>query len=106
MRVLDYTDAVSKRIQNHSDFDSAANFRDRRRNCRSRGDNLRKSFLGVRDARKRRKPKMTQDGLAKMVGLTRTSITNVEKGRQKFLLHTLTDIARVLQVEPASLMMR
>lgn len=57
----------------------------------------------IRDARKRRKPKMTQDGLAKMVGLTRTSITNVEKGRQKFLLHTLTDIARVLQVEPASL---
>ena len=46
---------------------------------------------------------MTQDELARLVGLTRTSITNVEKGRQKCLLHTLADIASVLQVEVASL---
>lgn len=39
-----------------------------------------------------------------MVGLTRTSITNVEQGRQKFLLHTLVDIAMALQVEPAGLL--
>lgn len=58
----------------------------------------------IRDARKRRKPPLTQQGLADLVSLTRTSITNVEKGRQKFLLHTLADIAAALQVDPASLL--
>jgi DNA-binding XRE family transcriptional regulator len=57
----------------------------------------------IRDARKRRNPPLTQDGLAKLVGLTRTSITNVEQGRQKCLLHTLADIAIALQVEAVSL---
>ncbi len=58
----------------------------------------------IRDARKRRKPPLTQETLGELVSLTRTSITNVEKGRQKFLLHTLADIAAALQVEPASLL--
>jgi len=58
----------------------------------------------IREARKRRKPPMTQEALADLVSLTRTSITNVEKGRQKFLLHTLAEIAAALQVEPASLL--
>jgi DNA-binding XRE family transcriptional regulator len=46
---------------------------------------------------------MTQDSLAKSVSLTRTSITNIEKGRQKILLHTLADIAAALSVNPADL---
>lgn len=54
-------------------------------------------------ARKQRNPSLTQDELARRVGLTRTSITNVEKGRQKCLLHTLADIASALQVEVSSL---
>src|SRR5688572_31187866 len=58
----------------------------------------------IREARKQRKPPLTQAELADQVALTRTSITNVEKGRQKFLLHTLADIATALQVEPASLL--
>ncbi|MCB9924345.1 MAG: helix-turn-helix transcriptional regulator [Planctomycetaceae bacterium] len=58
----------------------------------------------IRDARKRRKPPLTQETLAGLVSLTRTSITNVEKGRQRFLLHTLADIANALQVAPASLL--
>lgn len=58
----------------------------------------------IRDARKRRRPPLTQEGLAKLVSLTRTSITNVEKGRQKFLLHTLVDIAASLHVDPSSLL--
>ena len=58
----------------------------------------------IRDARKRRKPPLTQEALGKIVALTRTSITNVEKGRQKFLLHTLADFASALQVDPASLL--
>lgn len=47
---------------------------------------------------------MTQDELAKLVRLSRTSITNVEKGRQKLLLHTLADIAAALDVDIASLL--
>lgn len=58
----------------------------------------------IREARRRRKPPLTQEGLAKLVSLTRTSITNVEKGRQKFLLHTLADIASALHVDPATLL--
>jgi DNA-binding XRE family transcriptional regulator len=57
----------------------------------------------IRDARKRRTPALTQDELSLLVGLTRTSITNVEHGRQKCLLHTLADIAAALQVEVSSL---
>jgi transcriptional regulator with XRE-family HTH domain len=58
----------------------------------------------IRAARKRVSPRMTQQGLANLAALTRTSITNVEKGRQKVLLHTLADIATALQVEPGSLL--
>jgi transcriptional regulator with XRE-family HTH domain len=58
----------------------------------------------IRQARLRRIPKLTQQGLADLVSLNRTSITNVEKGRQKILLHTLADIANALQVNPASLL--
>src|SRR5258708_525228 len=57
----------------------------------------------IREARKRRTPALTQDELARLVGLTRTSITNVEQGRQKCLLHTLAEIANALEVEVASL---
>lgn len=39
---------------------------------------------------------MTQDQLAKAVGLTRTSVVNIEKGRQKVPLDTLYEMARVL----------
>ena len=55
----------------------------------------------VREARTDRK--VTQDNLAKAISLTRTSIANIEHGRQKLLLHTLCDIAAALQVEPATL---
>lgn len=58
----------------------------------------------IRDARKRRKPTLTQEDLAERVGLTRTSITNLERGRQKTLLHTLADIADALQVHASSLL--
>lgn len=57
----------------------------------------------IREARKRRKPRLTQEELAKMVSLTRTSITNIEKGYQRMLLHTLVDIAAALHIEPGSL---
>jgi transcriptional regulator with XRE-family HTH domain len=56
----------------------------------------------VRKARKSRS--LTQQALASLVSLTRTSITNIEKGRQKILLHTLADLAFALRVEYAALL--
>jgi transcriptional regulator with XRE-family HTH domain len=51
-----------------------------------------------------RKGRMTQAQLARASSLTRTSITNIEKGRQKIFLHTLFDIALALGVEPTTLL--
>jgi len=58
----------------------------------------------IRDGRKKRVPPLTQEELGDRVDLTRTSITNIEKGRQKFLLHTLAQIAAELQVPVISLL--
>ena len=47
--------------------------------------------------------RMTQKALAAKARLTRTSIINIEKGRQQILLHTLVDIANALQISPVEL---
>jgi DNA-binding XRE family transcriptional regulator len=48
--------------------------------------------------------KKTQEALAHMVGMKRTSLTNIEKGRQKLLLHTIIDLAEALEVSPTELL--
>jgi transcriptional regulator with XRE-family HTH domain len=60
--------------------------------------------LGVRIKETREESGFTQEALGEEVGLSRTSITNVEKGRQKLLLHTFVNIANVLKVNPESLL--
>jgi transcriptional regulator with XRE-family HTH domain len=47
---------------------------------------------------------LTQDALAMCVTLSRTSVTNIEKGRQKVLLHTFFSLAEALSIEPAALL--
>ena len=47
---------------------------------------------------------MTQDRLGMLIGLSRTSITNIEKGRQHVSLHHLYRIADVLGVPPDMLL--
>ena len=47
---------------------------------------------------------LTQKNLAKRVGLSRTSITNIEKGRQRIPLHMLYAFADALGVQPDKLM--
>jgi transcriptional regulator with XRE-family HTH domain len=47
---------------------------------------------------------MTQEKLAQIVGLSRTSITNIEKGRQHIALHQLYAIAEALRVRPDALL--
>src|SRR5712692_8889437 len=60
--------------------------------------------LNVRRQRQRVGVKLSQDALAKRVGLSRTSVTNIEKGRQQLPLHMLYSFADALGVEPASLL--
>lgn len=52
--------------------------------------------LGKQIAVKRRSLNKTQEELAKAVGISRTSITNIEKGGQRILAHTVFEIAREL----------
>lgn len=47
---------------------------------------------------------LTQEALARMVGLTRTSITNIERGRQQVLVHLLFLIADALGITPDALL--
>ena len=49
---------------------------------------------------------LTQDELAQRVGLTRTSINNIEHGRQKIQVHTLYTIAAMLFVPVNALLPR
>jgi len=44
----------------------------------------------------RKKLGITQAELAKRIGLSRTSITNIERGRQKVLLHQIFELAGAL----------
>lgn len=55
--------------------------------------------LGAAIRKSREGASLSQAELAEAVGLGRTSITNFESGRQHIPLHTLYDIARVLDVE-------
>ncbi len=57
-------------------------------------------LIGERIRDERRKQGLTQEELAHRVGLNRASITNVEQGRQKLLVHTLIDIANSLNISP------
>lgn len=45
---------------------------------------------------KRKERGLSQEGLAKAVGLKRPSLSNIEKGRQNILLHTFCDITETL----------
>lgn len=56
----------------------------------------------IRDIRNSKN--VSQEELADSVNLKRTSITNIEKGRQKLLIHSLWDIAKALNVNITSLL--
>ena len=58
--------------------------------------------LKLRDARKR--AGLTQVDLADRVGLSRTSITNIEKGRQGIPLHMLLQLASAVGVQAVGLL--
>jgi len=47
---------------------------------------------------------LTQAELAKKLGYSRTSITNLEAGRQDFPVHKLYEIASILGIDPKDLL--
>jgi transcriptional regulator with XRE-family HTH domain len=49
-------------------------------------------------------PNLSQAQLAEAISLTRASVANIERGKQKILAHTLVEIASALGVSPASLL--
>jgi transcriptional regulator with XRE-family HTH domain len=53
---------------------------------------------------KRKERGLSQEHLAKAVGLKRPSMSNIEKGRQNILLHTFCDIAETLGTTANSLL--
>jgi transcriptional regulator with XRE-family HTH domain len=60
--------------------------------------------IGERIRKKRNERGLSQEGLAKAIGLKRPSMSNIEKGRQNLLLHTFCDIAETLGSDANSLL--
>lgn len=54
--------------------------------------------IGKRISRARIALGLSQETLAVKVGLQRSSVTNIERGRQRLMVHTLFDVARALHV--------
>jgi transcriptional regulator with XRE-family HTH domain len=63
-------------------------------------------MLGGNIRRERDALDLNQSELAKLVGLSRTSVTNVELGRQALSVHQLFDFAAALGVDAAQLLPR
>jgi DNA-binding XRE family transcriptional regulator len=47
---------------------------------------------------------LSQEKLGRLVGLSRTSIVNIEKGRHHLVIHQLLAFARALKVPPEALL--
>ncbi|MGI4831287.1 MAG: helix-turn-helix domain-containing protein [Janthinobacterium lividum] len=60
--------------------------------------------LGASIARERRKKGLSQEVLAAKLQLTRTSVTNIENGRQHVQIHTLYAVANVFGISLADLL--
>ncbi|MCG8066712.1 MAG: helix-turn-helix domain-containing protein [Candidatus Thiodiazotropha taylori] len=56
--------------------------------------------IGAIIKNRRRSLKLTQSYVADRVGITRTSVTNIEKGAQKTPLYTLYKLAVILDMSP------
>lgn len=59
--------------------------------------------LGNRIRQARLKVRIGQDELAEKLSLTRSSIVNIEKGRQRPMIHTIVTISQLLKTDLNSL---
>jgi transcriptional regulator with XRE-family HTH domain len=59
--------------------------------------------LGSRIRDRRRQQQITQEAMAAHMGLTRTSIVNIEKGRQHLAVHQLVRMSDLLGCAPGDL---
>jgi transcriptional regulator with XRE-family HTH domain len=64
------------------------------RDAAQQADFYRQLGANIRERREQRK--LSQEAVARMVGLTRTSLTNIESGRQHPPLHTFCEIVEQL----------
>jgi transcriptional regulator with XRE-family HTH domain len=62
------------------------------------------SEFGARLAAARKRLRWSQADLASKLSLSRTSVTNLECGRQPVQIHTLYQIADLLQISPSELL--
>lgn len=60
--------------------------------------------IGRRIRVERQRKGFSQERLAQAAGLSRASIVNVERGRQKVMVHSLYAIANVLEIDVYALM--
>lgn len=60
--------------------------------------------LGLLIRKARVKAGLTQQELADALAISRTSLTNIEKGNQRLLVHVLIDIADSLGIKPVQLL--
>jgi transcriptional regulator with XRE-family HTH domain len=59
----------------------------------------------LRTRRKALKPRLTQEGLAQRVGISRASLANIETGRQNVLVHQLYAFAKALNLAPGDFLL-
>lgn len=59
--------------------------------------------LGERLRERRQSKRVTQEDLAQVLGLNRTTVVNIEKGRQRLAVHQLVQIADHLGCTPGEL---
>src|ERR1700747_931002 len=60
----------------------------------------------IRQARERNGERLSQDALAKRLGISRASVVNIEAGRQRDPLHLLWQIAELLRTDLTQLIPR
>lgn len=64
------------------------------------------SFIGEQLKNHRETQDRKQQDVADAIGLERTSITNIERGKQKLPIHVLFNICEVLGVSPTEVLPR
>ncbi len=62
------------------------------------------SWVGERLKKRRVELQLTQDEIAGKIGILRTSVTNIEAGRQKAPLHVLYGLCEVLDIDIATVL--